>query len=335
MKNNRYIPLFFFVFSVANTGHAIAQQCSGAALAAKQQLTQLLGQYSGSDSVIDNLNAQYDAMKFGTKIYMQVPNLSWTEMTMSDQTASNLLGMADNRCEGQPPTSSLQRLGMPATSIAAFSATRAKVCKLIQVTAGLKTRYDQLQQIMSTGIVLVEKSKSEGKDFHGFHRTIGMGMSLTYIPSSTAISSGTPNPTVLYKPWVKWSDDNPTYYTPLPKLIQEFNGGGHESCPGFCIPLLTGNVKADFCTNVTNVTATTVTLQNCVAVHYKTRDAAVNIPSYTVSAPFGYLAEVETMKDSAKASLKQQAEAQLINKLNLNSQMVEKLNTAVACMSAN
>ncbi len=283
---------------------------------------------------------------------------TWTtaQTTLSDDQASYqaitssdtpLLALSVNRCSGQTALNPDGKLydplkaaittdiGLSSAQITAFNNARTAFCKLIQVAANLQARYNKWQDIKENGIVIksatMGSKKLSVKTFwHTYERHIDAGYTLTYFPLSKVSydSNGVPAPdldakSLAYNSWIKWSSDNPTNLNIL-KTLRDLKSDSKESCAGFCIPVIE-SVRGKFCTKITASDASKVSVQNCVQARFEGATRSANFPAYDIPAPFGYLAEVEAMKDQAMVNLQNNIKNKIMSMINLNSQMLAVL----------
>jgi hypothetical protein len=287
-------------------------------------------------SEIDSLMSSYDAMKIGQTYSANSPTLgpvqdgnadsTWTKMTYTNMSASQLIGYASDLCASHPVSSQLVAKGVKVDE-AKFNSVRDKFCKLVKAAAELKHRYDKYQSIKKNGITLVKRARSEGHDFKGRHRTFGVGLDLVYKPDiANTLESGIhPDQTFQYNSWIKWSDDNPTPLNII-KKIREMRNADAGSCNGFSFHVIDGKeVDGWFYIDVANVTSSKVTIKNCAKVDYNNTHKTHGFPEFTMEAPFGYLYELEQMKDSAKAKLVDQIKNKVVSMVGANQQMIELL----------
>lgn len=283
---------------------------------------------------------------------------TWTtaQTTLSDDQASYqaitssdtpLLALSINRCSGQTALNPDGKLydplkaaittdiGLSSTQITAFNNARTAFCKLIQVAANLQARYNKWQDIKENGIVIKSATMGSKKltvttTWHKYERHIDAGYTLTYFPLSKVSydSNGVPAPdldakSLAYNSWIKWSSDNPTNLNIL-KTLRDLKGDSRENCAGFCIPVIE-SVRGKLCTKITASDANKVSVQNCVQARFEGSTKTATFPSYDIPAPFGYLAEVETMKDQAMVNLQNNIKNKIMTMINLNSQMLAVL----------
>jgi hypothetical protein len=302
------------------------------------QLQGLVDSYVSAASIseIDSLINSYNAMKIGQTYTASSPTLGpendgnadaqWTKMAYSNISASQLIGYTSDLCASQAVYNDLVAKGVKVDQTK-FNSVRDKFCKLVKAAAELKHRYDKYQEIKTNGVVLAKRSKSKEHDFKGYHRTFGVGMELVYKPDiAKTLESGVhPDETFEYHSWMKWSDDKPTTLDII-KKIREMRNSSADTCDGHSFHIINGKeVDGWFYLDVVNVTSSKVTIQNCAKVDYHGTHKTHEFPSITMTAPFGYLYELEQMKDSAKAKLKDQIKNKVVSMIGANQQIVDLL----------
>lgn len=288
---------------------------------------------SSVESEIDSLLSSYGGMKLGqtytadSPVPPQVDNTdaTWKKMTYTTASASQLIGYADDQCAAHTTYEQLIAKGVKVDQ-AKFNNTRDKFCKLVNAAAELKHRYDKYQSIKTNGVVLVKRSKSQEHDFKGHHRTFGGGIDLVYKPDiANTLQNGIhPDQTFQYNSWIKWSDDGRTNLDII-KKIREMNNAGAEKCDGFAFQIIDGGVRAWLFMDVVNVTSTNLTIKNCMRVAYNNTHKSHSFPEVNMQAPFGYLYELEQMKDGAKAQLKDKVKDKVTSMIGANQEMVSLL----------
>jgi hypothetical protein len=287
-------------------------------------------------SEIDGLLGDYNAMKIGQTYSANSPTLgpekdgnadsTWTKMSYTAQSASQLIGYASDLCASQAVYTQLVAKGVKVDQ-AKFNEIRDKFCKLVMAAAELKHRYDKYQQIKQNGITLAKRSKSKEHDFKGYHRTFGVGMSLVYKPDiANTLENGVhPDETFEYNSWMKWSDDKPTPLNII-KKIREMRNKDAGHCDGHAFHVINGKeVDGWLYLDVVNVTSSKVTVQNCAKIDYHNTHKTHEFPELTMEAPFGYLYELEQMKDSAKAKLKDKIKDKVVSMIGANEKIVDLL----------
>lgn len=281
-------------------------------------------------SEIESLLSSYSAMNLGQTYTAASPKpatgenseASWTSMTYSDVSASQLIGYASDQCVSHTTYDQLVAKGVKVDQ-AKFNSTRDKFCKLVHAAAELKHRYDKYQSIKTNGVVLVKRWRSQEHDFKGRKRTFGGGIDLVYYPDvAGTLQNGLHlDQKFQYNSWIKWSDDAPRNLN-LIKTIREQRQDKASKCDGFAIQVIDGSVRAYVYLDVVNVNSSTITIKNCLKAVWNGGHGTHSFPDVTYPAPFGYLYELEQMKDSAKVQLKDKIKDKVVSMVGANSQMI-------------
>jgi|GEM_PF-7013983 len=325
----------FFAFGAL----ALASFLGSAQAAAADDLASLQAQvdnYLSPDmmSEVDSLLSSYSALKLGQTYSADSPvppksdntDATWKKMTYSDVSASQLIGYASDQCVSHTTYDQLVATGVKLDR-AKFNNTRDKFCKLVHAAAELKHRYDKYQAIKKDGVVLVKRSQSQKHDFHGLKRTLAGGMELVYKPDiANTLSSGIhPDQTFEYNSWIKWSDENSTPLNII-KKIREMRNDQANNCEGFRFHIINGkDVDAWLYLDVVNVSSTKVSIRNCIKAEFNDINKGHAFPIVTLEAPFGYLYELEQMKDSKKAQLKDKIKNKVVSMIGANQEMIDLL----------
>lgn len=289
---------------------------------------------SAMTNEVDSMLSSYNALKLGQTYSADSPvppksdnsDATWTKMTYSNASASKRLGYASDQCAAHTTYDQLVAKGVKVDK-AKFESVSDKFCKLVKAGAELYHRYEKYQSIKTNGVVLVKRSKSQSHDFHGLHRTFAGGMDLVYKPdiANTLATGAHPDQTFEYNSWIKWSDNNPTPLNII-KKIREMNNSQATNCEGFRFQVISGKeVDAWLYFNVVNVSSTKVTIQNCIKAKYNGINKGHAFPAVTLDAPFGYLYELEQMKDSAKSQLMNKIKDKVSSMIDVNQEMIDIL----------
>lgn len=289
---------------------------------------------SSMENEIASLLSSYGSLQLGQTYTADSPvppqsdntEATWKKMSYSAQSASQLIGYADDQCASHTTYEQLIAKGVKVDQ-AKFNDTRNKFCKLVSAAAELKHRYDKYQSIKTNGIVLVKRSKSQEHDFKGHHRTFGGGIDLVYMPDiANTLQNGIhPDQTFHYNSWIKWSDNGRTDLNII-KKIREMKNDSAEKCDGFAFQVIDGgSVRAWLYMDVANVTSSKITIKNCMKVAYNGTHKTHGFPEVSMEAPFGYLYELEQMKDSGKAQLKDKVKDKVSSMIGANQEMVSLL----------
>lgn len=284
---------------------------------------------------IDSMMKDYGDLNYGQTYHPDSPKLgaadsegnadsNWDKMEYTAQTASQMIGYAQDLCANHAVAAQLKAKGVKFDE-AKFESNRDKFCKLVHAAAELKHRYDKYQKIKQNGVTLVKRQHSQEHNFKGHHRTFGAGMELVYKPdiANTMKNGIHPDQTLIYNSWIKWSDDKPTPLNII-KRIREMRNDKAGNCDGFSFHIIDGKeVDGYLYLDVVAVTSSKLTIQNCAKVHYHKETRSHKFPEVSMNAPFGYLYEVEQMKDSAKQKLKDKVKDKVTSMIGANKQMID------------
>lgn len=305
--------------------------------------------YQGYFGVQDPIGADdtvYD-MSFsnGGNIYQDNVNSKWTTISYSNLTAAQKLGYASDLCASQVAYNTLKAKGVALTSEqeARYERVRDKFCLLVNRAAKLQQRIDKFNAIKDNGITLFQRYAKAEPSYDGHKRTIQMGMQLQFYPFISGICGspdGDQTTTIdfdycksnikqaasglttkgidltkleerfVYNSWLKWSDDNPVPLNVV-KRLREMKGTDTGSC-GKIIPIKIiygGHVTATLYLGVDSISGNQITMKACAVFHYSGDDKTVGLGKVSFTAPFGYLGQLEAMRDKAqdKASSKVQS----------------------------
>lgn len=285
-----------------------------------------LTQADGSDDHVYDIS-----FNNGGNIYTDNVQSKWPEVSYSDLTAAQSLSYANDLCNSQVTLAQvLAKTALTDDEQKRFNNVRSKFCSLVKRAAKLKQRIDKYNAIKDNGIVLWQRYAKAKPSYSGYERTIQMGVSLKFYPfhdqkcaspdgdqtttitpeycNSNKLSRKTGTTTkgldtleeyLEYDSWLKWSDDGVTPLN-LIKKFKDMQGGG--SCKKF-IPIKIiygGSVTATLYLGVKSVHNEDITLSACSIFHYKGDDKSVGLGDITFKAPFGYLGQLEAMRDKAQ-----------------------------------
>jgi hypothetical protein len=105
----------------------------------------------------------------------------------------------------------------------------------------------------------------------------------------------------VYASWLQWSDDGRQPLNVV-KRLREMKGSDTGSC-GKTIPIKIiygGHVTATLYLGVDSIDGDTINLKACAVFHYSGDDKTVGLGTVSFTAPFGYLGQLEAMRDKAK-----------------------------------
>lgn len=222
-------------------------------------------------------------------------------------TGEEVLKFAANRCKGPGLGSMLAdkntKLGIglaPQDLGKKFDATRDRVCKAITTAAHIKARYDQYQAAKANGIYLIQRFKKNSHSFDGHDRTTQSYFFAKWYPdvANTVVNGPNVETQLVYEARMKYSDQNWMTLADLKKKFSELPRA--DACKG--IPFkLSADMKAKF--SVQEATSSSMTIEACMEFHFIGETYNQGLGSLKVPAPFGYMAELEAMKDNAKQDL--------------------------------
>jgi hypothetical protein len=323
-----YACLAGLAFLAAGSAHAAP---------ADDVFNQLANYYQQANNA-KTLNDAYSTLRWAQPYVAASMNqdgtLNWSATTINDLTAQQVMAAALNgastRCGSDRQQTTDAEVAQFTKVLGAkfnadqYKAAKSTFCQVVQVAAQLKMRYDAYQQFKQNGIKLAGRSASQGLDFAGRHRTVGVGFTLMYYPDlmDTAQNGFSAEDRFQYNSYIKWSDDNPTPLN-IVKRIRE----SQDSDEGrICLPVISD--WAFLCVRINSVSTSSVNMSTWAKVHRYNKSKSVSLGDMNVPAPFGYLDELAQMKDNAKQDLYNKVMAQLSNYLNINTQMLQTLQTA-------
>ncbi len=353
------LGLTFYTADLSSTGSATSANASVANTVTVNSANNKTATATGDGKIPTTSNVtspNHDSSKWIKTVSNAQKTWTTAQTTLSDDQASYqaitssttpLLALSVNRCSGQTaldPNGKLYDplraaittdIGLTSAQITAFNNAKTAFCKLIHVAANLQARYNKWQDIKENGIVLKSATMGSKKltvstTWHKYERHIDAGYTLTYFPLSKVSydSNGIPAPdldakSLAYNSWIKWSSDNPTPLNIL-KTLRDFKNNSGDNCSGFCIPVI-DSVQGKLCTKIDASNNDKLNISNCVQARFEGSTKTATFPSYEIPAPFGYLAEVETMKDQAMVNLQNNIKNKIMTMINLNSQMLAVL----------
>lgn len=333
-----------------------------------QSVQMLTANYLAQANALGMMNA---AFKFGSAFQESIPNprhmpplnlmgqgdqfypTKWAEMpslnsasaaksigSMLDTvTAADVLDFATKRCGGPALGSKLDalntrfQLGMPTDIAPRFESVRTQVCQIIQVAANFKIRYEKFQSIQENGIQLAQRQMLREFKFDGMTRTVQGGFTLVWFPNVANMVLGEDQQldvNIQFNNWMKFSDNGKKDLNLLERLSDMKD---RPRCKGLPIPVEAPTMVLKV--SVLEATATKATIDACMDFHFFGTTNTMNLGSVTVPAPFGYLGELESMKDGAKQEMANKIVAQIagmfsseqLGKINKLYSLIESLPT--------
>lgn len=296
----------------------------------------------GSDDTV------YD-MSFnnGGNVYQDNVKSQWTTINYTDLSAAQKLGYASNLCASQVAYNTLKAKGvaLSADQEARYERVRDKFCLLVSRAAKLQQRIEKFNAIKDDGITLFQRYARAEPSYDGYKRTIQMGVQLKFFPFISGIC-GTPDgdqTTVMdldycksnikqaasgvttkgidlakleerfvYSSWLQWSDDDRMPLDVI-KRLREMKGTDTGSC-GKIIPIKIiygGHVTATLYLGVDSISGQEITLKACAVFHYSGDDKTVGLGTVSFTAPFGYLGQLEAMRDKAKDNVSSKVQSKI------------------------
>lgn len=279
-------------------------------------------------------------------LYKDISSIS-TAIAYTDASAAQKIGYASNLCATQAVYSALKTKGVALSSDqeARYERVRDKFCLLVNRAAKLQQRIQKFNDIKDNGVTLFQRYAKNKPKWDGHERTIQMGMQLKFYPfinnvcgspdgdqtttidldycknHMKSVASGMTTKGIdvskleerfVYESWVQWSD-NGRQPLNIVKRLREMKGSDTGSC-GKIIPIKIiygGEVTATLYLGVDSISGDTVKLKACAIFHWSGDDKWVNIGDISFKAPFGYLGQLEAMRDKAKDNVSAKVESKV------------------------
>lgn len=286
---------------------------------------------TGADDIVYDISFNNDG-----NLYQDNVNSKSTPITYSDTSAAKKIGYASNLCASQVAYNTLKAKGVALTpeQEARYERVRDKFCLLVSRAAKLQQRIEKFNAIKDNGITLFQRYARNTPKYDGHERTIQMGMQLQFYPfisnvcgspdgdqtttidldycksnmksaasgiSAKGIDKNKLEERFVYASWLQWSDDGRQPLNVV-KRLREMKGADTGSC-GKIIPIKIiygGTVTATLYLGVDSISGDTIKMKACAVFHWSGDDKWVNIGDITFQAPFGYLGQLEAMRDKAK-----------------------------------
>lgn len=267
----------------------------------------------------------------------------------SNTTAAQKIGYASDLCTTQVVYSTLKTKGvaLSADQEARYERVRDKFCLLVSRAAKLQHRIEKFNEIKDNGITLFQRYARATPSYDGYDRTIQMGMKLQFFPfisnvcgspdndqdttitteldyckknmksvasglSSKGLDKNKLEERFVYASWLQWSDDDRQPLNVV-KRLREMKGSDTGSC-GKIIPIKIiygGHVTATLYLGVDSIDGDTINLKACAVFHYSGDDKTVGLGTVSFDAPFGYLGQLEAMRDKAKDNVSAKVESKI------------------------
>ena len=305
--------------------------------------------YFGVTSSTGSDDTVYD-MSFnnGGNVYQDKSSIS-TAINYTDTTAAQKIGYASNLCATQVAYNTLKAKGvaLSADQEARYERVRDKFCLLVTRAAKLQQRIEKFNDIKTNGITLFQRYARATPSYDGYDRTIQMGMQLQFYPfisnicgspdgdqtttitteldyckknmksvasglSAKGLDKSKLEERFVYASWLQWSDDDRQPLNVV-KRLREMKGSDTGSC-GKIIPIKIiygGHVTATLYLGVDSIDGDTINLKACAVFHYSGDDKTVGLGTVSFTAPFGYLGQLEAMRDKAKDNVSAKVESKI------------------------
>lgn len=196
-----------------------------------------------------------------------------------------------------------------------FYSAHNKVCKLVQVLAMLQKKHEQLQEIRENGYPLFHLHVKDKKKFAGkYQRTIQFKVDLRMYPEypdDLMNANGEDQQILLgqiegmrlsYNTYFKWSDNNWNTINLYQYILDDMNDSLH------CVDLIkiSNNAKAALCVGLVKIDEKNeeIVLDTAARFKFEGDTKSIGFGHVTVPMPFGYLADVSDMKESAMQEVK-------------------------------
>ncbi len=316
----------------------------------------------GADDIVYDISFNNNG-----NLYQDNVNSKSTPINYSDASAAQKIGYASNLCASQIAYNTLKAKGVALTSEqeAKYERVRDKFCLLVSRAAKLQQRIEKFNAIKDNGITLFQRYARNTPKYDGHERTIQMGMQLQFYPfisnvcgspdgdqtttidldycksnmksaasgiSAKGIDKNKLEERFVYASWLQWSDDGRQPLNVV-KSFREMKGADTGSC-GKIIPIKIiygGTVTATLYLGVDSISGDTIKMKACAVFHWSGDDKWVNIGDVSFQAPFGYLGQLEAMRDKAKdnatAKVQSKIDARVSNLLGDKTKMESMLYT--------
>ena len=270
-------------------------------------------------------------------------------LSYTNTTAAQKLGYASDLCSSQVAYSTLKAKGatLSADQEARYTRVHDKFCLLVSRAAKLQQRIEKFNDVKTNGITLFQRYARATPSYDGYDRTIQMGMQLQFYPfisnicgspdgdqtttitteldycksNMKSVASGLSSKGLdknmlaerfVYASWLQWSDDDRQPLNVV-KRLREMKGSDTGSC-GKIIPIKIiygGHVTATLYLGVESIDGDTINLKACAVFHYSGDDKTVGLGTVSFTAPFGYLGQLEAMRDKAKDNVSAKVESKI------------------------
>ena len=291
------------------------------------KLNSLLEDYYDEIDDADGINDAYSALKFGQTYTLTSPP-SLKEYVINNVTAEDILDQGETRCADNDTAADIKKFTQVLGAefdVKKYKAAKEKACKVIQVAAELKYRYDNYQDLKTNGYNLVNVERSQRLKFKTRKRHVAGRIVLNYKPDlmDTKDNGFSAEDRFEYNSYIKWSSDSWAELN-IAKRIKESQGTSDDMRCMTVIP-----DWGQLCTNIVSIDAGSLVMQTWVRVRRYSRTKTVDLGTVTIPAPFGFLDEIAQMKEKSQKKLKDKATKKVAGILNIDSKTMKELNKAV------
>lgn len=298
---------------------------------------------TGADDTVYNMS-----FSNGGNVYKNADSAA-NPISYTNATAAQKIGYASDLCTTQVAYNTLKAKGaaLSADQEAQYTRVHDKFCLLVSRAAKLQQRIEKFNQIKDNGVTLFQRYAKATPSYDGYDRTIQMGMQLQFFPfisnvcgspdgdqtttitmdleycksnmksvasglSSKGLDKSKLEERFVYASWLQWSDDDRQPLNVV-KRLREMKGSDTGSC-GKIIPIKIiygGRVTATLYLGVDSIDGDTINLKACAVFHYSGDNKTVGLGTVSFTAPFGYLGQLEAMRDKAKDNVSAKVESKI------------------------
>lgn len=277
--------------------------------------------------------------KLPPKVTLTMSNAQQLAQAAADESKTKL-DIAQLRCNQNTEDAALgAALGqMDSATVDKFKKAKKTACKIVHVAADLQDKKQKLDEIRTNGYPLFFLHAKDKKTFDGqYTRTIQFKLDLRMYPiypdGVKAHDGSDPKDQqfllgkiegirLSYNTWYKWSDNNWEKLNLYQYLISDT--GKND----VCVPVFkaTSSVSVNLCIKDVSMNSNkdALTIKTYSKFKYKGDSKSVSLPTVTVPAPFGYLADVSDMKEEKKKQLKDKVVNRLADVMGKHGDLVKK-----------
>ncbi len=215
-----------------------------------------------------------------------------------------------------------------------FKTAKKTICKVVHVAADLQDKKQKLDDLRKNGYPLFFLHAKDKKTFDGqYERTIQFKLDLrlyAQYPDTAEINGGdqkfllgkVEDISLSYNTYYKWSDNNWEKLNLYQYLMSDTSG------KEVCVPMFkaTDSVSVSLCIKdfSLNSSKDSLKLKTSAKFKYKGDSKSVSLPTVTIPAPFGYLADVSDMKEKKMQDLKDKSVERIADLMGKHGDLVSK-----------